>query len=160
MQFVFGDGSKKPKSKDGPEKILQDLVAKSIRHTFPKNSYMRKTHPDVFEGKGKPDLVGHIIGVHVEIELKSGSRLSPEQIVELRKVHNTGGLSFILIFNKTDTTYYLIPGNIADRFSLKDKTGWTILPVIKTSNGETLLDMRILTAFLITHVASLMQRLI
>ncbi len=104
------------------EKRLQKDLQYSLGCAFKGHHYIRVTHPDMYEESGKPDLIGHIYGMHVEIELKvSPNRPSDMQKEQIHRVSTTGGFACVIVWHKKDDIYYLVPPeNVAD-FSYRDR---------------------------------------
>ena len=127
--------------KAGPEKRLQKDFQYSLGCAFPGTHYIRVTHPDVYEESGKPDMVGHIFGMHIEIELKvDGNYPSPNQREQLRRVNESGGFGCVLIHHRKDKKYYLIHGDNITNFSYRDrkKEKWVELThsIVSTPDGN------------------------
>jgi hypothetical protein len=79
-----------------PEKELQKLMERSIKLAFP-DAMVYVTHPDQYEGAGKPDLQCCIHGCWVGLELKvQPNRPSDAQMAHLRFEAKAGGLSGVV----------------------------------------------------------------
>jgi hypothetical protein len=143
--------------KRGSEKHLEEIFIGSVRRLYREHAYLRKTHPDKFEGKGKPDYVGHIYGVHVEIELKvEPNRPSKEQKSEIRQVTSSGGFAAVLIWAKG--SFYIVYNEHVETFSYRDRTHWQLLP--HRVMGKTYyLDLRPLTANLALQAHKALEKL-
>jgi len=109
---------------------FQKSVYDSLMNCFPDICYIVNRHPDMFEGSGYPDLVGHIMGVYTGIELKvDGGYVSPEQKGHLRSINRTGGLGIVMVFHRKDQKVYIVPPSMIDGFSYKDRDkNWVTLP--------------------------------
>ncbi|MAG68155.1 MAG: hypothetical protein CMK74_20155 [Pseudomonadales bacterium] len=119
-----GRSTKKP----GPHKRLEALIKRSLTRTYGDRHYIWKTHPDMFEGSGKPDLIGHIFGLLVGIEVKvSPDRPTPHQKQELCHINKTGGIGLIILFHKPSKKFYLVPPIHIENFSYKRRDHWVEL---------------------------------
>lgn len=117
-------------AKTGAEKQLQKDLQYSLGCSFAGNHYIRVTHPDQYEESGKPDLIGHIFGVHVEIELKVDSnRPSASQKEQIRRVSESGGFACVIVHHRKDGEYYIVtPKNVEDFTYRGRKEKWTRIP--------------------------------
>jgi len=166
---VVAKGSKR----NSPERDLSRMVMRSIKSTYRNRCHMRVTDPEMKQLQdgstirddrniGRPDLVGHIYGIHVEIELKAGSYPSDDQKREITTTHSTGGLACLIVHKRTgkksERGYYFVPAAGVTRFSYRTMNGWLPMDVIE-HNGKEFLDLSILSKFILIHAAGLVQHL-
>lgn len=114
----------------GSHKDLEAVVLSSVKQEFSPIARLRKTHPDQYEGGGIPDLEGHILGMHVGIELKFGEdRLSPKQLSTLIFLQQSQGLAMLWRYVPADDTIW-----VCSRFQLG------IMPSYARTNFEKVFE--------------------
>lgn len=117
--------------------------------------------------KGRPDLVGHIYGLHVEIELKAGEYPTDDQKREITLVRQTGALAFLIVHKRTGSEetrgYYIVMPEAVRMFSYKTRAGWIKLETIHypgpDGKDKTVLNLHPLNQFILAQAASLVQYL-
>ena len=120
-----------------PEKRLEQVFRASAALTYGSRHFFRKTHGDMFTGAGTPDFVGHIFGLHTELELKVYQGVfSQAQKNNIMEVSRTGGFTGG-IFQYEDLYYYLNPDQV-NGFTLRDRRNWTPLPMNRVATREGL----------------------
>ena len=126
------------RKRDNPEARFQKLVIKSFKEQFHGKCHLRETDPEMAiatggrsaRNKGRPDIVGHVYGLHVEIELKmDGNYPSVDQKREIRLVTNTGGIAFAMVHDRKKGIYYAVMD--VDNFSYRHREGWIKLTHIQ-----------------------------
>ncbi|MBM63665.1 MAG: hypothetical protein CL484_12035 [Acidobacteria bacterium] len=111
------------------EKKLQKDLQYSIGSMFHGNSYIRVSHPDQYEQRGIPDLLGHIFGIHIEIELKvHPNRPSGSQVEQMRRVNESGGYACVILYWPKRKEYYLVEKDNISEFSYRKRESWVRLP--------------------------------
>jgi len=147
------------KKKDCPEARLDSLVKRSIAAAYPGHAYIRKTHPDVYEESGKPDFVGHIMGIHIEIEDKvSANYISGKQKAQISHVNKTGGFAIAMIHDRKDDTYWMVMPDAVQSFSYKNREGWVKLSLIEyegRSGKSKVLNLQPMTILLASRILAL-----
>ena len=120
-----------------PEADLVKLVRFSLGVAFGDCQLFRKFHADQFTESGVGDLVGHILGKYVELELKvSKNYFSGVQKANLARVQASGGAAFGLLHHRESKSYYLLPVAAVTEFSYHDVAKWLPLPVIDVPGRE------------------------
>ena len=132
------------------EADLDKLVLTTFSQTIGDRGILEKTWTEYIRdenGKqlalqnGLPDLVGHIEGLHVEIEDKKfPNRPTAQQYARLRRVNATGGLAAMIVLDPKGEVWWVPPIYIQNfDFSWKDKPSWTKLGTITGINMMQLL---------------------
>jgi hypothetical protein len=136
------------------EKDIEPVVQSSLRYHFPGKAFVYKTHPDGYEGKGKPDLIGSLLSIYVGIELKrSPGRPSGHQKEWLRNINDAGGLGVVILWHEADECFYLVPPGEISGFSYRKRlTKWQVLRHV-AFKGRVLMDLRPLRAYLYTRLS-------
>ena len=165
-----GRRPEQPKKRKQPEAELQKLVNRSIKTAFAGKCHIRDTNPELVradgpagqqqiagsKNKGRPDIVGHIYGLHIEIELKVSTRYpTQEQKREIKKVQETGGIACLIVHHRSENKYYLVLGNDIHNFSYKIREEWIELKKFKLPDGNEVLSMESLNYLIVGHVANL-----
>lgn len=151
--------------RDQKERRFQVIVNRSIRQTFSGHCHIRDTDPEmtVVGGRssrniGRPDIVGHVFGAHLEVELKVyPNRPTAEQKSEIRKVIETGGLAFVMLWHSRSDKYYMIPHWAVEDFSYRKREKWIELSSFKDAKGLVSLNLRPLAAMIVTHLAGMKE---
>jgi hypothetical protein len=154
--------------RDQPEARLQKLVNRSLQSQFKGRCHVRDTNPEMVRvgqqamrgatNKGRPDIVGHIYGLHIEIELKvSNNYPTSEQKLEIRRVNRTGAIAVVIVHVRSKDKYYLVLGPSVERFSYKSRDGWVLLPKFTDHKDTEFLLLEPLNYLLITKAAALVD---
>jgi len=114
---------------------------------------------------GRPDLVGHIYGLHVEIELKAGEYPTDHQKREIRQVRQSGALAFMIVHKRTGDQksrgYYIVMPEAVDMFSYRTRLGWIPLQLITYTGSDgkdkSILNLTILSQYIVAQSAALVQ---
>src|SRR3989304_9662935 len=106
------------------ETELQKLIRTSLSINFGHLSFNLKIHPDIYMEHGIPDIISCVMGRFVGIEAKIyPNRPSDEQIRMMRKIRSAGGISYYLIRDNGNNSFYWVNGDI-EIFSYRLKDSW------------------------------------
>jgi len=128
------------------ESDLVKLFTRSVGAAFPGENFIWKFHASEYDPSGIPDIIGSIRGQFFGAELKmEGNYFSPVQKAKMKMLHDTGALVVGIYYMKREDTYWLIPCDVVQNFSLKDRTGWLPLPkkITHTDSGVPVLVLNL-----------------
>jgi hypothetical protein len=115
-------------SSPGPEKLLEKLVLLSIGAEFTRENYVWKFHADEYSPIGIPDIIGTILGRFVGLELKvEGNYFEPAQKAQIKLITQAGGFAGGIYHLRREDSYWFIPHDEIETFSLKSREGWAHL---------------------------------
>jgi len=121
------------------EKDMEPVVRASVKAAFRGRCFTIKTHPDMYEGGGKPDIIACCYGMMVGIELKKHpGRPSPSQKSWLKMINDAGGFGCFIVYR--DGKFYLVLPWQVDEFSYKKSTmsTWQELKAVKIGDSTYL----------------------
>lgn len=114
----------------GPETKLSHLVQASLGILYGSKCFVWKFHATEYDPPGIPDLIGHIDGKFLGLELKAnGSYPSAAQLATIRGLDRKGAACGIILSTK-DGDYYFVPPyalEVAGGLSYRNKSGWVKL---------------------------------
>jgi len=156
-----------PKRKQ-PEARLQRIVNRSLKLAYPGQVKVRDTEPEhdhatgkqSAKNKGRPDIIGSIMGLHVEIELKVSPRHpTSEQMIEMRQACHAGALAMMIVHHTIEDTYWLINWNqYKNNFSWRHRTDWIRLQTY-VDDKLTFISMNALHSIILPHIAQLKTKI-
>lgn len=106
------------------ETDLVHLFKFSVGVAFARRNFIWKFHATEYDPLGIPDIIGVIEGRFVGIEAKvEGNYFSDAQKAKIRLIDQAGGVAAGLYQLKSGATF-LIPADVVQSFSLKDRSLW------------------------------------
>lgn len=140
----------------GPESALAQLVLRSFGVCFGPGCFVWKHHSSEYDPAGIPDLVGHLFGVFVGLELKAnGSYPTPAQLRVLLQLQKGDCLTGLIVTHLDH--YWYVPSYVVAatarkgevKFSYRSQIGWRklLLDEYPAPNGTMLPYLRLRIPF-------------